>query len=150
MARRALTLQTRLHARETFLKELAQRGIVSDAAEVTGMSRAVFYEWRNADPEFAQQWEQALEIAIERAEREAWRRGVEGIEKPVIGRIERDKDGIVKDAEGKEIYIREYSDGLLTTILKANKPEKYREKVDHEHRGSIAVEFVNNWRETDT
>lgn len=140
MTGRALTKQTRQHARETFLRELEQRGIVSDAAKLTGMSRAVFYEWRDADPEFAAQWAAALEIAIERAERAAYERGVEGWEEPVYGRVGKDRDGEVG-------IIRKYSDTMLTLVLKANKPEKYREKVDHEHRGSVSVEFVNNWRD---
>lgn len=137
---RALTKTTRQHARDVFLAELEKRGIVSDAAKLAGLNRATFYQWRDADPEFAAEWTEALEKAIERAERAAYERGVEGWDEPVFGRVGKDEDGQVG-------IIRKYSDTMLTLILKANKPEKYREKVDHEHRGSVNVEFVNNWRE---
>lgn len=136
----ARTSRTAQRARDLFLEELARRGIVTDACQVAGIGRRTVYEWRDADPEFAQQWEDALERAIQVAEREAWRRGVEGVDEPVFGRIGKDQDGEVGT-------IRKYSDTMLTLVLKANKPEKYREKVDHEHRGSVNVEFVNNWRE---
>lgn len=140
MPRKALTKDTRIHARETFLQVLSMRGIISDAADAAGLTRAVFYKWRDSDPVFADAWQEAQERAIENAEREAYRRAVEGWDEPVFGRVAKDQDGEIGS-------IRRHSDTMLTLVLKALKPEKYREKIDHEHRGTVNVEFVNNWRE---
>jgi len=137
---RASTKTTPEHARARFLEVLSQTANISMAARAAAIDRTTPYGWREQDSEFAAKWDQAIEQAIETLEAEAWRRAVEGTKEPIIGRKERDKDGIIT-------YVKRYSDTLLVTLLKAHKPEKYREKVDHEHRGSIAVEFVNNWRE---
>jgi hypothetical protein len=63
---------------------------------------------------FAERWSEALDEAVERMEREAMRRGVEGYEQPVYYRGRR---------VGK---IKRYSDTLLMFLLRANRPEKYR------------------------
>lgn len=128
---RALTKATRQHARETFLAELAERGIVQDAATAAGFSRQMFYEWRAADPAFAAAWDTALEISTDRAEREAWRRAVEGVDKPLIGRVGKDQDGVIE-------IIKEYSDTILLRLLSGRRPEKWRERHQIDHSGEIA------------
>lgn len=140
MARKPSTNTTRLHARTTFLKTLEATCNVSEAAKAAGVDRATPYMWRAKDEAFAQAWDAAIEIAVDKLEYAARNRAVDGVEEPIIGRIERDRDGIITTT-------RRYSDTLLVTLLKAHRPEKYREKVDHEHRGSVHVEFVNNWRD---
>ena len=126
MAGKAHTDKTRQRARALFLEELTRRGIVSDAAHAAGIGRATAYQWRDADAEFAAGWTAAIEAAADTMEREAFRRAVEGVEEPVVGRVGRDQDGIVT-------YVRKYSDSLLTTLLKAHKPEKYRERNETKH-----------------
>ena len=106
-----------LERRSTFLAEFCKRGNVSQSASVAGVSRKTAYAWREEDPEFAEQWEQALETAIDGLEAEAWRRGQEGYEEPVFHKGE---------VCG---HITRYSDPLLTTLLKAHKPDKYRENI---------------------
>ena len=139
---RALTKVTRQRVREMFLAELAQRGNVSAAAEIATMSRRWFYEEREGDPAFAAAWDDALETAIDAMELEARRRAVEGVEKPIIGRVGKDQDGIIT-------VVREYSDALMTLLLKAHRPEKYRERTDVQHSGKLEIEYVNDWRSTD-
>lgn len=136
---RALTKGTRQRAREAFLDELRQRGNVRDAARVAGLARQTFYEWKGADPDFAAAWDEALDEAADTMEREAWRRAVEGVDEPVFGRVGKDQDGEVGT-------IRRYSDSLMQLLLKAHRPEKYRERQQVEHSGSIAIEYVNDWR----
>lgn len=139
---RALTKQTRQRARAAFLIELAARGNVSAACAAAGLSRAWFYEHRAADPVFAAAWDAALETAIDAMELEARRRAVEGVEKPLIGRVGKDQDGIIT-------VVREYSDSLMTLLLKAHRPDKYRERTDVQHSGKIEVEYTNDWRAPD-
>lgn len=128
---RAMTERTRQRARERFLAELAQRGIVQDAAASTGYPRSLFYTWRKEDAAFAAAWDEALEVATDRAEREAWRRAVEGIDKPLIGRVGKDQDGVIE-------VIKEYSDAILLRLLSSRRPEKWRERQQIEHSGEIA------------
>lgn len=74
--------------------------------------------WRAEDPEFLTAEEQARETLIDSMESEAYRRGVKGTQRPVY--------------QGGELagYVTEYSDLLLQLLLRANRPDKYREKND--------------------
>jgi hypothetical protein len=139
---RALTKATRQRARAAFLAELAQRGNVSAACAAAALSRAWFYEHRAADPVFAAAWDAALETAIDAMELEARRRAVEGVEKPLIGRIGKDQDGIIT-------VVREYSDSLMALLLKAHRPDKYRERQEVQHTGKVEIEYTNDWRAPD-
>lgn len=139
---RALTERTRQRARDAFLTELALRGNVSDAAAAAGIARRTAYEWRDTDAAFADAWTEALETAIDAMEREAHRRAVEGVEKPLIGRVGKDQDGIIT-------YVRDYSDSLMTLLLKAHRPDKYRERSDVQVSGAVQIEYVNDWRQAD-
>jgi hypothetical protein len=140
---RSQTDQTRQRMRERFLKELAQRGIVLDACAVAGVARPTVYEWRGADPEFAKAWEDALEIAADVLEREAWRRAVEGVDKPLIGRVGKDKDGVITT-------VKEYSDTLMGRLLGARRPEKFRERHEITQNGvtRIKIEYDDPHPET--
>lgn len=51
-------------------------------------------------------------------EAEAYRRGVKGVQRPVY------QGGALAG------YVTEYSDLLIQLLLKANRPDKYREKND--------------------
>lgn len=98
-----------------FLAAYAELGTVLHAAEAAGINRCTHNAWL-ADPVYAEAFEEAKEAAAERLEREAIRRAVEGVEKPVY--------------QGGQMVgtIREYSDTLLIFTLKGLRPEKYRER----------------------
>lgn len=127
----ARTSRTAQRARESFLVELAQRGNITDACKAAGIGRRTVYDWREADPAFAAAWDDAISTAVDTAEREAWRRAVEGIDKPLIGRVGKDEDGVIT-------VIKEYSDTILLRLLSAHRPEKWRERQQVEHSGEIA------------
>lgn len=131
MSGRAATDATAERMREKFIAELALRGNVSDAAKAAAIDRRTAYRWKESEPEFAAAWEDALETAIDAMEREAHRRAFKGTRKPLIGRVAKDQDGIIT-------YVTEYSDALATLLLKAHRPEKYRERSQVEHTGEIA------------
>lgn len=102
-----------------FLDALAESGNVSKAAAAAGVTRTTVYALRNHPdaPDFAEAWEDALEEASDLLELEARRRAVEGVEEPVF-------------YQGLECgSVRKYSDTLLIFLLKAAKPEKYRERT---------------------
>lgn len=125
---KAQTERTIQRARKKFLEELAQCGNVSQAALKAKIGRTTAYEWKVADPEFAAAWSEALEIAADRLEAEAWRRAHDGYEEPVFGRIRKDQDGQIGT-------VHRYSDTLLVLLLKAHKPEKFRERRETRHVG---------------
>lgn len=124
--------------RGVFLAALSELGNVKAAVEEAGVSRAFVYEERNRDAEFARAWESALETAADVMEREAFRRAVEGVDEPVFS------------PKGFKVgTVRKYSDTLLIFLLKGARPEKYRERQDVAHSGSIQVEYINDWRSQD-
>lgn len=101
-----------------FLQRLAVHGVVIKACEESEMNREYAYHLRSTRPDFAKAWEDAIAVFVERAEAELHRRSIEGYMEPVYYRGE-----LVGE-------IRKYSDRLLELLLKANSPEKYRERVD--------------------
>lgn len=106
-----------------FLVTLAETGNVTRAAAAIGCGRSTVYEWREADEDFAKQWERAMRIATLGLEDEARRRAEEGVDEPVF-------------YQGIECgTVRKYSDTLLIFLLKARDP-KYREKTAMELTGA--------------
>lgn len=160
--------------RKAFLDCLREKGNVTAAARLVGIDRATAYRWRDADADFAQAWDDAIEEAADLIELEAHRRAVSGIDEPVIyqgdvtyvyerdsqGRvvydtIEREDKGLdgetitvtdriprlVLDAQGKPLTLskRVYSDALMALLLKAHRPDKYRENSKIELNGSMSL-----------
>lgn len=85
-----------------FLASLAEGNSVARAARDIGYSRTQVYEWRKTDPEFAMAWEDAIEAGTDELEDHA---------------VQRAKDG---------------SDTLLIFMLKARRPERYKERYSTE------------------
>lgn len=119
--------------RKVFIASLSQNGNVTDACEAAGIERSTAYRARNNDEKFAALWDETVEIAIDRLESEAWRRAAHGTNKPVWY-----KGTLV----GTEL---EYSDQLMVTLLKAHRPEKYKERVGVEY--SMPPELVKLLKE---
>jgi hypothetical protein len=85
------------HWRHVFLDALAAHGIVTLAAQAAGIERATAYFLRQQDPTFAEEWKAALDLGVDMLEDVAKKRAYEG------------------------------SDTLLIFLLKAHRPERYRE-----------------------
>jgi len=103
--------------RPKFLEALAETANVSEAAQYAGVDRSTAYRHKERYEQFASDWEDALEQACDSLEREAWRRAVEGVDHPVM------YQGIITDT------YKDYSDTLLIFLLKAHRPEKFRERT---------------------
>lgn len=110
--------------REPFLKALATLGNYKGAAEAVGLDRKTVFRWRKDDPEFDQACSDALDEAADTLEAEAKRRAVEGVDEPLTFQ------GAIFG------HVKRYSDQLLTLLLKANRPEKFREKTSMELTGA--------------
>lgn len=116
------------HARARFLDVLRSTCNVSEAARAIGLARSAAYEWRDADPGFAADWVNAEQEAADKLEREAWRRAVEGTDKP-----------IVHQGEVTGTY-KEYSDKLLEILLKGHRPERFVDRVKTDLSGTVKVD----------
>jgi hypothetical protein len=120
---------------ERFLKALAETGIVTAAVEIAGTSRTRVYELRKRDAGFAAGWEEAEERAADALEAEAWRRAVEGVPEPLVS-----GGKVVRDDDGQPLAIRRYSDTLMIALLKARRPERFKDRavVEHDVTDSLA------------
>jgi hypothetical protein len=117
----------RREKQKVFLDSFRELGTVSAACIAAGIGRTTAYRWRQADEDFALAWHDLEEDTTDEMEREAYRRAVEGVPEPVFHK-------------GEEIAtINRYSDTLLIFMLKARKPETYRERFDVNHSGKVAT-----------
>jgi hypothetical protein len=109
--------------RPAFLQAFAETGLVIEAAKKAKVARSTVYEERDRNQDFAKAWAAVEEWTTEEMEQEARRRAVLGVEEPVYH-------------QGKLIdHVRRYSDTLLIFLLKARRPEVYRENHRVEHTG---------------
>jgi hypothetical protein len=109
-------------AKHAFLKDYVAWANISSACVVAGVMRQTYYTWLENDLEFAAAVKLAGEAATERLEREAWRRATEG--SPYTRTSYWHGEPVGTDSK------IEYSDQLLMLLLRARKPDLYREKVD--------------------
>ena len=116
-------LSITIRRQQRFLDALSEMGNVTLAARAAGVSRSGIYTRRELDDGFATAWEEAEQIAADRLEAEAWRRGVEGMPEWLVsaGRL-------VRDDSDQPLIVQRYSDQLLLALLWAHKPEKFRER----------------------
>lgn len=90
--------------RQPFIAILGKSANVSQAAKKAGISRQAAYRAYDSDLEFQARWDSALEEACDVLEKEAWRRALK------------------------------QSDTLLIFLLKAHRPQKYREVIQTQNR----------------
>jgi hypothetical protein len=93
--------------KERFLAALPKVGTVMAAARAAGVGRSTVYGWRDEDPDFAAAMDEADEAATQELERVA------------IARAKRK------------------SDPLMALLLKAKRPEVYRERSEVKHTGPM-------------
>lgn len=108
----------RTRKKRLFLTCLAETGNVSEAARKARIARSHAYQIRRQDSDFARAWDEALDTAIDLLEAEARSRAVDGVEQP-------------RFHQGKVCgTVRKYSDSLLMFLLRAHRPETFREGRD--------------------
>ncbi len=99
------------------------------AAKKAKIARSSHIRWLVNDPKYAERFDQLRQERVEEFEAEAARRAVTGVTRPMT-------------VAGESVEITEYSDALLMFILKAERPEKYRDRREVRHSGD-----VNEWAE---
>jgi hypothetical protein len=134
-----------------FLRCYAETGSITRAAEAAKIHRSIHYRRLKQDPKYKTAFDVAHEVAVAVLEDEAVRRAVEGLEEPLTyqgqfsylpkvdaaGNLVLDGEG--RPMRGKLITIRKYSDSLLQFLLRGAKPEKYRERFQHDVNANINV-----------
>jgi Homeodomain-like domain len=95
--------------RARFLELLCDGESVVRAAAGAKVGRRTVYDWRNADAEFAREWDEAWEQGTDLLEEVALKRAVNG------------------------------SDLLLIFLLKGRRPQRYRDNVRHEVDARLTV-----------
>lgn len=135
--------------REAYLNALRELPVIKHACEAAGVDRSTAWRAREADQEFADAEREAMEEGVDKAEAEAFRRGVVGFEEPVVDkgrlayRYERyeavDVNGAkswefrpVLDDKGQPIplTIRKHSDAMLALVLKGRRKKVYADRTE--------------------
>ena len=104
------------------LKAYSLRANLQAACDKVHITRSTVRVWQEKDERFAHDFQQADLAATERLENEAWRRAVEGT-------VSKRTTYWHGEAIGVDEKI-EYSDALLIMLLKARRPDVYREKLE--------------------
>lgn len=100
---------------------------VKEATILTGIGKYVPYQWMKNDPDFRDAFADIKAIVGDSLEAEAYRRAKVGWDEPVY------------QGGGQVGTIRKYSDTMLIFLLKAAKPEKYRERYDVTTNSSLSI-----------
>lgn len=130
----APAMQLTERRKKVFLAELARHGILARAGRAASPRASsrfgalqTFKDERERDPEFARQWDEAMEAAKASVEHELFRRAQLGWEEPVYGG---------KYREQVVGTVRRYSDRLLELRAKALLPA-YRETSNVSVNGRV-------------
>ena len=100
------TLTSNREAMDRFLECLRDSGNIRASAKAAGIPRRTAYNWRERFVTFRNEWDDAVEDACDILEETAWRRAV-----------------------------KESSDRLLMFLLKAHRPDRFKERSQVEHSG---------------
>jgi len=113
-----------------FLDLLKSGESASIAAQKCHISVRNAYRLREKNAKFAKLWSESVDYCVESAETELRRRAVDGVDVPVFFKGE--KTGTKK----------EFSDQLLLAYLRANRPEKYRDRSEVRHEGEVRTMII--------
>lgn len=120
--------------RAAFLENLAKGISIGGSANLAGFGRRTAFEWRDDDPEFAADWDVAVEAGTDLYEDELRRRAMVGVDDPKYPKL---------DDEGNIIgyTAKRYSDTLLAMALNGRRPEKYKNHSEVTHKGRVTFKM---------
>lgn len=135
-----------------FLAAYSRLGHITLAAAVAGVNRSSHYSWMKEDPTYLERFQAAHEQALDYVEDVVMESATQGIEEPVIyqgqlsylplfdeaGNVVRDENGYIK-LSNKPLTVRKRNDVAAFFLLKAGRPDKYRENSTVELKGSVDV-----------
>lgn len=106
-----------------FLETYASCGVISTACAAAGINRRRHWEW-SKDPAYKERFDDAHARACDTIRQEIFRRGVEGWDEPVFGKLPGKDTG-----SGQVGVIRKFSDRMLEILAKAKMPTEFRERL---------------------
>jgi len=118
-----------------FIAALRHTPVVRFALLQAGVSRCTAYTHRAKDAAFAADWEEAIQDGVDMLEMEANRRAAHGVDRPIY-------------FQGTRIdTVKDFSDNLLMFLLKAYRPEKFRDNFDltrlvEAQRGNVPIDPI--------
>jgi len=116
--RQRLRIENTEASKLLYLRAIPKVFTVSAALKAAGATSGDLSRWRQDDPEFAQREREARDEVADALESEAIRRGMKGVRTPVY------QGGLLAG------YTTVYSDPLLTLMLKASRPDRFRERSE--------------------
>jgi hypothetical protein len=106
-----------------FFQVFSVSGVVGTACKASGISRQTIYRLIKDDKIFAERFAECREMAADVLEQAAFKRAVTGV---VVSQEPLVYNGVVVG----ERVTRKYSDTLLALLLKANRPEKFKDTLE--------------------
>ena len=117
-----------------FLAAIRAFPSITRAAASAGVTRWAHYRRLEREPEYRAAFDTAYQVGINALEDEAIERAQAGVAKYVLyhGKPIMVPANPLKP-RGKKVPLldREYSDSLMLALLKAKKPDEYKERIDH-------------------
>jgi len=124
------------HKKTAFLETFAKLGNITKSAQAVGIHRNEHYYWMETDEEYVKAYRESLQTFKDSVDFEIFRRGMVGIDEPVIYQGQHSKD-----ANGNPVTVRRMSDTLL--IVKAKQLGVFveRREIGGFGGGPISVTF---------
>ncbi|HEU0218945.1 MAG TPA: hypothetical protein VFQ90_19975 [Stellaceae bacterium] len=137
------TIRTRKN-RAAFLTALAAGNSVATAAEIAGIGRASAYDWRDADLDFANDWDDAVERSVDALEDVARARAVAGSDLLLIFLLRHRRPGTYREMRPSAAVVALSAEDLQILEqgrrIKAMTETEIQEEIDGiEGRRRIAV-----------
>lgn len=131
-----------------FLDALARGYTITSACRLAQVHHKTAYEHKNGDEEFAEAWRTAYESGTDGFVDEAARRAVVGDDIPQFFKgqpILTPVDPKNPDGPKQVFVITQRSDFLLDRILRARRPQEFRDRVEHTGKdgGAIPIRMDN-------
>lgn len=130
-----------------FLAALALTGNWTAAAKAAGVDRTTPHKLREQAPDFEAACERAKDEAADLLELEARRRAHDGWNEPVVYKgelsgtwVHRDGRPAEPHADGAQfipLTVKKYSDTLLIFLLKGERPDKFKDRNETTHTGTV-------------
>lgn len=111
--------------RAGFLASMRETGNASAAARHVGIDRTTAYKAAERDPSFAADWAEAIVEAGEALEMEARRRAMGEY---ISYKFDKSGNPLIHPLTGEPYAERAVSDALLTLLLKAAFPDRYKDR----------------------
>lgn len=131
--------QPKLNRQHVFLETYRTIGCITQAAQAAKVDPSAHYKWLQNDPEYRQAFDAAQDAAVDLLVAEARRRAVEGDGEAALyqGALCYER---LPNGKKKQIVINRKSDVLLMFLIKAARPETFRDNFRGEirHTGSIS------------